>query len=542
MTLRSRLIAGIAALLVALLLAEGGVVAFVLLPRLERIETNDARAAMQRIDSGVQQALAELRVEASDWGDWRETYRFMADRNVDYALSNLNMTVMRHLSQTMVALFDDRGNVVWSQAFEPGTEKRLEVDLLQRPHLPADFPWLDSLRDNQERTGLLATNQGVMLAAVAPILDGSGHGPARGLMLMARLLTAAEITALGRKVQAPVVIAAIRDPSGRIGQPPPASNDTRRDRQTTINTDTITVTRTYHDIYGNSVLTLRVDTPREISAGARIVIASMLAILLAGTFALLFIMLLFLDRVTARIEQGKTEAEAAAAAKSDFVAYLSHEIRNPLHAISGFANLSEQLASDARQRDYLGKIQTAASMLMQILNEVLDFSKLEANSVRLEEIRFPLASVLAAVDLVVGEQARRKGLEFLVETAADVPSTLRGDALRLEQVLTNLAGNALKFTAGGSIRIAVRNVAGAAGTVTLEFRVSDTGIGITADQTGRLFEAYSQADSSTTRRYGGSGLGLAISRKLVQAMGGRIWYEPAPGGGSMFAFTAVLGG
>jgi two-component system sensor histidine kinase/response regulator len=289
------------------------------------------------------------------------------------------------------------------------------------------------------------------------------------------------------------------------------------------------------------VLTLRVDTPRQISSGARIAVVSMLAILLAGTFVLLFLMLLFLNRITARIEQGKADAEAAAAAKSDFVAFLSHEIRNPLHAISGFAKLCEQFASDARQRDYLGKIQTAASMLMQILNEVLDFSKLEANRVRLEDIRFPLADVLAAVDLVVGEQARRKHLEFTTLTAANVPAGLRGDPLRLEQVLMNLAGNALKFTEIGSIRIAVRSVAAAAGTVTLEFRVCDTGIGITAEQAGRVFEAYGQADSSTTRRFGGSGLGLAISRKLVEATGGHLGFEPTPGGGSTFVFTVVLG-
>ena len=267
----------------------------------------------------------------------------------------------------------------------------------------------------------------------------------------------------------------------------------------------------------------------------------MLGILLAGTFALLFIMLLFLSRVTARIEQGKADAEAAAAAKSDFVAYLSHEIRNPLHAISGFAHLCEQYASDARQRDYLGKIRVAASMLMQILNEVLDFSKLEANRVRLEDIGFALGTVLGAVDLVVGEQARRKGLSFVIDTAADVPAGLRGDPLRLEQVLMNVAGNALKFTEIGSLRITICCIGAAAGTVTLEFRVIDTGIGITAEQATRLFEAYSQADSSTTRRFGGSGLGLAISRKLVEAMGGRIWFEATPGGGSTFAFTVVLG-
>ncbi len=541
MTLRSKLVAAIAGLLVALLLVEGSVVAFVLLPRFQQIETDDARAAMQRVEFGLQGALGELRVVAADWGDWQETYEFMDDRNVTYVSQYLNAQAMGHLHQTLLAIIDTRGNLVWSQAFDPDSGGRLSVDLLAQPRLPADFPWLDALRDNSAHGGLLATNQGVMLAAVAPILDGHGKGPSRGLMLMARLLTERELAALVSSVQVPVTIEAIRDPSGRIERPPPALQVDGMVERTTITSDQIQLSRTYRDIYGNSVLTLRVQVSRAISAGARVAVLTMVAIIVAGTFGLLFILVLFLGRVTARIEAGKAEAEAAAAAKSDFVAVLSHEIRTPLNAIMGFAYLCQQAAPDARQQDYLGKIQAAASMLMQILNEVLDFSKLEANLVRLEDLRFSLVTVLTAVDLMVGEQARRKGLEFLIDTTPDVPVELRGDSLRLEQILMNLTGNALKFTAQGSIRLSVSCVATAPDASTLEFRVIDTGIGITPEQTGRLFEAFSQADSSTTRRFGGTGLGLAISKKLVQAMGGRIWFEPNPPGGSVFAFTVTLG-
>ena len=541
MTLRSKLVAAIGALLATLLLVEGSLVAFVFLPRLERIETDDARAAMQRVDAGIQAKLGELRVAAADWADWQETYHFMDDRHAGYVRDYLNVPAMGHLDQTLLALIDVNGRMIWSKAWEPGSGRRLDVDLLEKPQLPPDFPWLQNLHDGKSLDGLLATNHGVMLAAVAPILDGAGGGPARGQLLMARLLTEAEIGAIGRSAQTPVTIETIRDPSGRIERPAPAGTADGMVDRATITADQIRLSRTYRDIYGNPVLTLSVNTPRAVSTGARAIIAATLVIFVVGTFGLLFILLAFLSRLTARIEQGKAEAEAAAAAKSDFVAVLSHEIRTPLNAIMGFAYLCQQAAPDTRQQDYLAKIQMAASMLMQILNEVLDFSKLEANLVRLEDIRFSLVSVLTAVDQMVGEQARRKGLEFSVATTPDVPVELRGDSLRLEQVLLNLAGNALKFTSQGSIRLSVTRVASSAGYSTLEFRVTDSGIGITPEQSGRLFEAFTQADSSTTRRFGGTGLGLAISRKLVQAMGGRIWFEPAPGGGSTFVFTAVLG-
>ena len=539
-TLRSKLVAAIGALLLALLLVEGGIVAFVLLPRFQRIETDDARAAMQRVDFGIQSALGELRAVAADWADWQETYQFLDDRNSDYVDRYLNSAAMGHLHQTLLAIIDGRGNLVWSQAIDPDGGGRLSVDLLARPQLPADFPWRDALRDAKAGAGLLATNQGVMLAAVAPVLDGRGHGPPRGLLLMARLLTEHELGMLARSAQVPVTVEAIRDPSGRFVRPAPASSGGAMVDRITISLERIQLARTYRDIYGNPVLTLSVEAPRAVSAGARAAVVSMVAVIVAGTFGLLFILLLFLGRVTARIEQGKADAEAAAAAKSNFVAVLSHEIRTPLNAIMGFAYLGQQAATDARLQDYLSKIQAASAMLMKILNEVLDFSKLEANLVRLEDVRFSLVSVLTEVDQMVGEQARSKGLAFRVDTTPDVPVELCGDSLRLEQVLMNLAGNALKFTSQGSVRISVACLATDQDACTLEFRVSDTGIGVTPDQTARLFEAFSQAESSTARRFGGTGLGLAISKKLVQAMGGRIWFEPNLGGGSIFAFTVAL--
>jgi sensor domain CHASE-containing protein len=169
---------------------------------------------------GLHTALSALRVSATDWGNWADTYRFMQDRYAEYADENLNIIAMKQLHLTMLAIIDTGGNIVWIYAFEPGTEKPLNIDVLAGPHLPANFPWLESLRDGKSHGGLIATNQGIMLAAISPILNGYAQDPLRGLMLMGRLLTLTEVGAIGRGAQTAVDIESVRDPSNRIAQPP----------------------------------------------------------------------------------------------------------------------------------------------------------------------------------------------------------------------------------------------------------------------------------------------------------------------------------
>ena len=247
-----------------------------------------------------------------------------------------------------------------------------------------------------------------------------------------------------------------------------------------------------------------------------------------------------LQQTNVELESAKAAAESASQTKSDFLASMSHEIRTPMNAIIGIADLLAKTPLSSKQNEYVQIFRRSGDNLLNLINDILDLSKVETSQLELERTGFSLNDLLEKVTEMVAVRAHEKGLALVCEIAPKVPTDLVGDPTRLRQVLLNLLGNAIKFTESGEVALRVTPDADSSVPGALRFTISDTGIGIPGEKLGAVFERFTQADSSTTRRYGGSGLGLTISKRLVELMGGRIWVESGVGKGSVFSFAVPL--
>ena len=465
MKIRTKVVVLLSVVFVALALVEWGVGKMLLLPRFEQIETDNARIAMKRIDYGVYQALGELQVSANDWGNWADTYRFMRDRNSDYARENLSLTAMRQLHLTVLAFVDLQGRFVWAHSVDPVSGKLLALDLFASPSIPADFPWQENLRHERSGQGLIATDQGVLLAAESPVLDGFAHGPSRGMVVMGRLLTDAEVAAIGSRAQTQVALVGVRGangsmPQGLVGLPAPGADD-----PVAITEATTQVLRTFSDVYGRPLMTLRVDVPRTITVRAHSTVDYSLAFTIGAAVVVLLLMLVVLEHTVLGPLAKVTRHAVAIGAGGDLTTRLDLQRSDEIGALATeFDRMVEQVAESRRQLvDHsfeAGMAEFSRGVLHNIGNAMTPLG------VRLAELQqrlraAPVADVgraLAEHATPASDAARRADLEeFLLLASGELAEIVSGAASDAEVmarqvgVVQNALTDQLRSARGGTV-------------------------------------------------------------------------------------------
>src|SRR3984957_16222341 len=588
MTVKWKVTALIAALFAVLGVAEIFVAKDVLMPSFSELESKEASIAMRRVQYGMELTLDQLALTAGSWGNWTDAYRFAQDHNQAFIDEQVTPSGLKQLNLNALLFIDLAGNILASNTIELPSAKSLNLELTGLRRLAEDFPWRTNLRDARPAQGLLQTEHGILMVAAAPVLDGYARGRSRGMVMIGRLLSAAEIQQIGAHAQANVAIVPLRVADVATSL---------------VKSDAVTqVYKTLDDLYGRPILTLRVNVPREITRRGNSAVRYALGYLLAAAVLMVILLIVILNRVvlsplalvtrhavtigegndfTTRLDfkghdeiavlagefdrmvervaesrsqlvghlndlkvaaletlRAKDTAESANRAKSDFLANMSHEIRTPMNGVLGMTELLLDTKLDALQRDYAETIRDSGTSLLTVINDILDFSKVEAGKLELEQLDVDLRDTFEDVARLLSIQAHSKGLELTAQIDAKLPDLVKGDAGRIRQILVNLAGNAIKFTTKGEVSLEIKVLETDEHGTRVRCEVRDTGIGIPADRLESLFAPFTQVDTSTTRRFGGTGLGLSIVRRLVELMGGETGVESVEGTGSLFWFTA----
>ena len=541
---------------------------WVILPSFNTLEQRQAKTELQRVADAIQREVEHLELLATDWSIWDDTYQFAQDQNENFRGSNLTLSTLSENSGiNLVFIYDVQERVVWGGAYATLLGGSVELDSFPKSGPPKNFELLKHSSLESSRAGIHFSSFGPIILASKPILTSQGKGPMAGTLIMGRFLDDALLKKLAKqtrvKFKAKSVSALISHGTqeahvNELLMGPGAI--------TVIDEKAIEIQGMFSGLDHNQALSITATIPREIMAqGLKAAALASVSIQISFLLLCLILYLAFYyytqgirvsnDRImelvasrTLELKLAKEEAEklsiAAAAAnesKSVFLANMSHEIRTPMNAIINLSYLCLQREMAGKPRDYVEKVHGSAKALLGIINDILDFSKVEAGKMDIEKLDFSMCGLIEQLALLDVIKKKDRDVQLVFDVDPLVPKSLKGDVLRIHQIMLNFLSNAIKFTLVGKIVLSIRVVEQDNENVILKFMVEDTGIGMPQEVADKMSEPFTQADTSTTRRFGGTGLGLVICKQLIQLMGGSFQFLSEEGKGTQAFFILKLG-